>query len=178
MGSMAVNQQNMPQMMASVTEHSLYNPSSNTSTAMGLGASQFQLGGLGIGNQNGMLNVMSPARGDYIARTIDRGQVQQTFQQTEENKMADPKRRLVKVIIVDPDDKVPLDKCILYSGEEKLTDLTDQELFFEIEIKTILEKHNAERIKIIDKTVKERKEHLEPVKVRDLRMVVVTVASF
>lgn len=92
--------------------------------------------------------------------------------------MADPKRRFVKVIIIDPDEKVPLEQCVLYSGDEKLTDLNDQELFFEIEIKALLDAHNAERIKIIDKTVKERTEVLEPIKVRDLRMVVVTVAQF
>lgn len=92
--------------------------------------------------------------------------------------MADPKRRLVKVIIIDPDDKVPLSQCVLHSGHEHLTDLTDQELFFEIDIKTLLDAHNTGRTKIVDKTIKERREFLEPVKVRDLRMVVVTVAQF
>lgn len=87
-------------------------------------------------------------------------------------------RRIIKVIIIDPDEKVPLEKCVLYSGEEKLTDLNDQELFFEIDIKNKLDAHNEERKKLIDKSVKERKEHLEPIKIRDLRMVVVTVASF
>jgi hypothetical protein len=42
----------------------------------------------------------------------------------------------------------------------------------------MLTDHNKVRTKIIDKSVKERTEHLEPVKVRDLRMVVVTVAQF
>lgn len=87
-------------------------------------------------------------------------------------------RRIVKVIIVDPDDRVPLDQCILYSGEEKLTDLTDQELFFEIEIKSLLDEHNKTRVKIIDKEIKERTENLEPIKIRDLRMVVIDVAKF
>ncbi len=92
--------------------------------------------------------------------------------------MINASRRLVKIIIIDPDDRVPLDQCILYSGEEKLTDLTDQELFFEIEIKNLLDKHNEERIKIQDKKVKERVEYLEPIKVRELKMVVVEVAKF
>jgi hypothetical protein len=87
-------------------------------------------------------------------------------------------RRLVKVVIVDPDERVPLDSCILHNGKEQLTDLTDQELFFEIDIKNIIADHNFCRTKIKDKTVKEREEFLEPVKVRDLRMVVVTVATF
>ena len=94
-----------------------------------------------------------------------------------EKKVATPARRLVKVIIVDPDENLPLDHCLLYSGEEKLTDATDQELFFELDIKDMLAKHNERRIKIVDKKVKERTEYLEPAKVRDLKMVVVTVAT-
>lgn len=87
-------------------------------------------------------------------------------------------RRLVKVVIVDPNENVPLEDCILYSGDEKLTDATDQELFFEIDIRGILETHNAKRVKVVDKKVKERTEHLEPAKIRDLKMVVVNVATF
>jgi pyruvate/2-oxoglutarate/acetoin dehydrogenase E1 component len=92
--------------------------------------------------------------------------------------MPAPARRLVQVFIADPDENVPLDKSLLYSGEQKLTDATDQELFFEIEIKAILEKHNAERVQFVNKKVKERTEFLEPVKIRDLKMVVVNVATF
>jgi ribosomal protein L4 len=95
-----------------------------------------------------------------------------------EKAMAKSTRRLVKVIIIDTDENVPLDKCVLYSGDEKLTDATDQELFFEIDIKNILDKHNEYRITLKDKSVKERVENLEPVKIRDLRMVVVNVATF
>lgn len=87
-------------------------------------------------------------------------------------------RRLVQVFISDPNENVPLSNSLLYSGEQKLTDATDQELFFEIDIKSILEKHNAERVKMVDKKVKERTEYLEPAKIRDLKMVVVTVAQF
>jgi len=87
-------------------------------------------------------------------------------------------RRLVKVIIMDPDEMVPLDDCILYSGDEKLTDLTDQELFFEVEIKELLSDHNEMRKGIVNKSIKERTEYLEPIKVRDLKMVVVDIAVF
>jgi hypothetical protein len=89
-----------------------------------------------------------------------------------------PARRLVQVFIADPNENIPLDQSLLYSGEQKLTDATDQELFFEVDIKGILEKHNAERIKLVDKKVKDRTEYLEPAKIRDLKMVVVTVAGF
>lgn len=86
-------------------------------------------------------------------------------------------RRIIQVIIADSNENVPLDDCVLYKGEQKLTDATDQELFFEIDIKNILAIHNEKRTKVIDKKVKERTEYLEPAKVRDLKMVVVTVAS-
>jgi hypothetical protein len=98
--------------------------------------------------------------------------------QLQQEKLPMASRRLVKVVIVDPNENVPLDNCILYSGEEKLTDATDQELFFEIDIKGILDKHNEKRVTFIDKKVKERTENLEPAKIRDLKMVVVNVATF
>lgn len=87
-------------------------------------------------------------------------------------------RRIVKVIIMDPNPNVPLDDCVLYRGEEQLTDLTDQELFFEIDIKTLLASHNEKRVKMVDKTVKDRVEYLEPARVSGLKMLVVNVATF
>lgn len=86
-------------------------------------------------------------------------------------------RRIVQVLIADPNENLSLDDCLLFKGDEKLTDATDQELFFELDIKNMLEIHNAKRIKIVDKKVKDRTEYLEPAKVRDLKMVVVTVAN-
>jgi len=92
--------------------------------------------------------------------------------------MANPPRRLVQVFIADTHESVPLADCLLYSGPPRLTDLTDQELFFDVDIRAILEAHNAKRVKLIDKSVKDRTEHLEPARVRDLRMTVTTIASF
>lgn len=102
----------------------------------------------------------------------------QNFQPQQENIMAPAARRLVQVFIADPDLNVPLEQSMLYSGDQKLTDATDQELYFEIDMKSILDKHNEVRTKIINKKVKERTEYLEPVKIRDLKMVVVNVAAF
>jgi hypothetical protein len=87
-------------------------------------------------------------------------------------------RRVVQVFIVDTFESVPLDQCVIYQGEQKLTDLTDQELFFEVDIKSLLDAHNAKRVKLVDKRVKERTEYLEPARIRDLKMTVVTVATF
>jgi hypothetical protein len=93
----------------------------------------------------------------------------------EENTMA--ACRIVKVIIADTNENLPLEDRILLRGEEKFTDATDQELFFEIDIRDLLAKHNEKRIKTVDKKMKDRTEYLEPAKVRDLKMVVVTVAT-
>ena len=86
--------------------------------------------------------------------------------------------RFVRVIIVDPHESLPLESRLVYKGEEKFTDLNDQELFFELEIKQLLNAHNEKRVKTVDKAVKERTEHLEPAKIRDLKMVVVNIATF
>jgi hypothetical protein len=166
MGQMAVAHMqgvgNLPQMASAAYSSTTYDGMGN----QGLGLYQPAINTAGlVGLQQGSVNTQ-----------IIRAMNQQPAKV--EEKMTEQKRRLVKVIIIDPDDRVPLDKCVLHSGSEKLTDLTDQELFFEIDIKTILDAHNTTRVSIVDKTIKERREHLEPVKVRDLRMVVVTVAAF
>lgn len=89
--------------------------------------------------------------------------------------------RVVKVYIADPNENLPLDKRVLYTGSEKLTDLEDNELFFEIPIQELLAKHNEYRATVADKRQTEkfgREIKLEPVRIRDLRMVVVDVATF
>ena len=86
--------------------------------------------------------------------------------------------RLVQVFIADTNENLPLDNRMVYRGNQHLTDLTDQELFYEIDIATLLKNHNAVRTKTIDKRVKDRTEYLEPARVRDLKMNVVTIASF
>lgn len=89
--------------------------------------------------------------------------------------------RIVKVFIADPNENLPLDKRVLYSGDERLTDLTDQELFFDVPIADLLAKHNEVRKATVDKAQAEkfgRDIFLEPARIRDLKMVVVTVAQF
>lgn len=76
-------------------------------------------------------------------------------------------KRVVQVYIIDPSDQVPLEDSMVYmDAAPHLTDLTDQELFFEIDIKGKLAAHNAKRV------------ILPPVKVRDLKMTVVEIAVF
>lgn len=90
-------------------------------------------------------------------------------------------KRIVRVYLADTDDNVPLAQSLLFSSEEKFTDLTDQELYFEIPIKEVLDKHNALRGTIVNRKATERigKEiFLDPVKIRDLKMTVVSIATF
>lgn len=90
----------------------------------------------------------------------------------------EPMIRIVRVVIADNNPNLPVESAILYKGEEQVTELTDQELYFEINIKELLDKHNEKRVKTVNKLVKDRTEYLEPAKIRDLKMVVVTIASF
>lgn len=77
---------------------------------------------------------------------------------------------------MDSAESLPLEKAIIFNGDEKLTDLTDQELFFNIPIMELLKAHNEERVKYPAK--KGGKEMLEPARIRDLKMNVVTIATF
>ena len=113
---------------------------------------------------------------------LDQYQLPQPHQAREKAIMSDKTaRRIVQVFIADPNDNVPLDKSVLYTGEQKLTDLNDTELFFEVPLSDTLKKHNEFRVTVPDKEASKRagKEvRLDPARIRDLRMVVVTVASF
>lgn len=90
-------------------------------------------------------------------------------------------KRIVQVFIADPDVKVPVEDSLLAQTDPKMTDLTDQELFYEIDVKTALEAHNRKRVLIVDKQSTQRVGKdvmLEPIKIRDLKMTVVVVATF
>ena len=91
------------------------------------------------------------------------------------------KRRFVQVFIADPNENVPLDRAVLYTGPQKLTDATDAELYFEVAIKDLLDAHNAQRVAWLDKEASRKAGKdiaLEPARIRDLKMVVVTIAEF
>lgn len=90
-------------------------------------------------------------------------------------------RRIVRIYIVDRTEDVPLEQAVLYTGAEKLTDLNDQELYFEVPVKDLLDKHNLLRATILNKKATERAGKdifLDPLKIRDLVMSVTTVAAF
>lgn len=78
--------------------------------------------------------------------------------------------RKVRIHFIDPDKHIPLEKRIIFE-DEKVTDLNDQELFFEYPVKELLTKHNEYR-----KGLQNSDGHqlnLEPIRIKDLKMVVV-----
>lgn len=89
-----------------------------------------------------------------------------------------PTCRLVKIFVVDPDPNVPLESRLLYQSDERLTDSTDEELLYEVDLRSILDRHNEARKTTRDKSVKSKEVFLEPIRIRDLRMTVVTFAEF
>jgi hypothetical protein len=109
---------------------------------------------------------------------------QEESTQTEKGdlEMADQsKRRIVQVFIADPDVNVPLEQSLLYKGEQKLTDATDQELFYEVPIVEILMKHNDKRVKMLDKEASKKAGKdicLEVARIRDLKMIITNIAQF
>jgi hypothetical protein len=151
--------------------------SASQSTAYGLG-------GIGVANNLFATGNMSQfaaetqREADVSTLLRERRHKNPILQMSQQAQEVPVSRRLVRVFIADPNENIPLDQCLLYSGPQKLTDLNDQELFFEIDIRSILEKHNQSRVTVVDKEVKERTEYLEPAKIRDLKMVVVTDATF
>ena len=116
---------------------------------------------------------------DHLARMFAKSQPGPVNLNHQGNTMS--AARIVKVFIADPNENLPLDKRVIYSGDEKLTDSTDQELFFEVPIGDLLAKQNELRAATLDKKASEKSGRdifLEPARIRDLKMVVVTVAQF
>lgn len=105
------------------------------------------------------------------------------IKQKEQEKMALPTSglRLVQVFIADTDKRLPIEDRILFRGDQKVTDATDQDLFYEIPIKDLIDKHNDHRKSLLDEEASNkfgRDIFLKPIAIRELTMTVVTVASF
>lgn len=159
-----------------------FSNASHSHTSYGLG--DMSSGSFHTGTTNSALlgNVVFAQEAQrQVPRQLDATTVfAQQLQQPKPKPKQEPtmSRRLVQVFIADPNENIPLDKSMLYTGSQKLTDATDQELFYEIEIKALLDAHNAFRTTVINKKVKDRTELLEPARIRDLKMVVVDIATF
>jgi len=164
---MAVRNENMPTMASFVGASSTY---SANDMALGIGHEQ-------VFGTSPKWNVEEPWDNRRLRRVMLAQELAKTAVLPPTSGEQTVTRRIVQVFIADPNENVPLEHCLLHEGDRKMTDLTDQELFFELDMKSMLEEHNKKRVTFIDKKVKDRTENLEPAKVRDLKMVVVTVAT-
>jgi hypothetical protein len=154
--------------------------------------STYDAGHIGAGVGDGVLTLGSVNQllsdpwqnetSEYQRRTAFAGvtkQIEKMRQNQPENKMPNRTMRVVQVFIIDPDEKLPLDKAVLYQGKPELTDKTDQELFFDLDMKQLLADHNVARIAVVDKkSVAATVQFLEPARIRDLKMSVVNLATF
>lgn len=132
-----------------------------------------------FGDTNDLQRRLKQALQPEQQRPWDAAQPQRYHPQPKEKPM--PSARIVRVFIADTNENIPLEKRIIYKSEEKLTDLTDQELFFEANPAALLADHNALRTTVIDKALtaaRGKEVFLEPARIRDLKMVVVDVAAF
>lgn len=145
--------------------------SSGVNPWQNLSQNQIAMGQALFGNaEGGLLGQLSPDT-DAIYKSLN----------INKQTMANTSIRIVQVFIADTNENVPLDQSVLFKGEQKLTDLTDTELFFEVPMAEILKAHNDKRVTWADKEASKRSGKdvlLDPVKIRDLKMVVVTVAQF
>lgn len=88
--------------------------------------------------------------------------------------------RIVQVFIVDPDKNVPVEKRLLYKGEQQFTDMTDQDLFFDLDLKSKIASHNEYRATLVNKnkSTGTEKIFLEPLRISELKMIVSVAAEF
>lgn len=134
-------------------------------------------GGLGVGTQPDAYYEAVRSALDAQASAASVNQFPPPPPQPQEKIMA-TNTRVVRVLIADPCTSVPLKKRILYRSDEIPTESTDQELFFDIDLKAVLEKHNAERVTFRNLAIRDRSEMLEPARIRDLSMTVTLIAAF
>lgn len=91
--------------------------------------------------------------------------------------VADSERRLVSLVIYDPDERVPDEKAMLHRSDVFVTTKTDEELFLELDMKGMVDRYNIDvRCKIVDEErsdVRHQDVFLKPVRVSDLERVVV-----
>ena len=83
-------------------------------------------------------------------------------------------RRIVLVTVVDPDPKVPADHSLLYmSPGWFVTDCNNDELKMSLDIRALLDRHNAYREQVVDREASKGRAqsvYLEPAKFRDLQI--------
>jgi hypothetical protein len=100
----------------------------------------------------------------------------------EEEDMKKRALRVVQIFIADRHPDVPLESAIIYSSPKPFaTDMTNQELYFTINIMELLKEHNEFRVELKDREATKRagKEvMLEEIRISDLDMQVTAFTEF
>jgi hypothetical protein len=100
----------------------------------------------------------------------------------EEEGMKKRQLRVVQIFIADRHPDVPLEKAIVYQSLEPFaTDMSNQELYFTVDIMGLLTAHNAERVQWIDKNATKQaglSVYLEEIRISDLDMQVTAFTEF
>lgn len=114
------------------------------------------------------------------AKAKAKANLQHNTEEKDNNVMAS--LRIVRVFLVDPDERLDVSKRVLHASEEKTTDETDEELFYQLSVPALLTDHNKLRAEQeweedTDDGVKKHK-GLKEARIRDLEMRVVVIAEF
>lgn len=100
---------------------------------------------------------------------------------TKKEKKMSQQRRMVHVLVVDPDLKVPDEQSVLHDSKEFVTSKTDEELKYDLNLKTMLEEHNVVRGKVVDEAASEKRGKdifLKKIKISNLVIHVYETAKF
>lgn len=88
------------------------------------------------------------------------------------------RRRLVDMFIVDTHPCVPVENAMLYRQENIFTDKTDDELWLDADIQSLLKKHNVKRVTWDNAMSSIKGAKLPPARLHDLKRIVGTSVSF
>jgi hypothetical protein len=81
------------------------------------------------------------------------------------------RHRIMEFYLIDLNESIPIEKSIIYHGERRVTDKTDEEIWIEIGVDEILKKYNEYRVTVVNKHLSEnsgRDVYLEPIEFRDV----------
>lgn len=91
--------------------------------------------------------------------------------------VAQPAKRLVRVLVVDTDSNVPAKNSKIFD-EEMFTTLSNDKINLSIDVKDALEKHNALRVKFYRETQEGNKIYLKALELSDITVTVIQLAVF
>jgi len=89
--------------------------------------------------------------------------------------------RIVSIYVVDPDENLEPKDALVHIKENFMTDLTNEDILVDLELKEALANHNTKRIKIVDEDRSDdrgKEVMLKTVKIKDLIIKINTLQTF